>query len=420
MSINPGCKFTAVPCIFTDIEKLHQINYECYLSQMKLSKSASRNDELKSLESSNKYSEQQDELFDTARVKRNQLDSRSIERIGRSARDVFPSDTIKAFGRMFQTHLEKLCSDDEYSCKDAVVELIRDAETLKSRLTLLRDIASKTAFFYGRTSSRKSHTFRDDFVDAEKLMGEHGALLSPNQVMNGIASIKVLHNQSVLSSNKLVIFHDNVTRRDVICKKKLMAFILCNIFFDNIFAVVNELSRFGSDPAFVNFILEILKYRGKRVIIAAQLDFDPDEIIKAEYDRKISLAMYEGKRIADEKELIYSIPDENLSRQQQIIGKIVRNCPRRKDYDELIEVMGVPFEQRRMYSDKELAVFKPKPLSGNNFTNMQVVRRNVQPTRVIPASTYQTELNPIPTDKQHIQQNKNSQPAKVIPTRNVK
>ena len=237
--------------------------------------------------------------------------------------------------------------------------------------------------------------------------------------MNGISSIKVLHNQSTLNSNKLVIFHDSATRRDAICKKKLMAFILCNIFFDNIFAVVNELSRFGSDPVFVTFILEILKYRGKRVIIAAQLDFDPDEIISAEYDRKISQAMYEGKRIADEEELIYSIPDENLSRQQQSVAKIGRYNPRRKDYEELIEVMGVPFEQRKMYLDKELAVFKPKPLSGNNFTNMQV-RRNVQPTRVIPASTYQTEVNLIPTDEQHIQQNKNSQPAKVIPTRNVK
>jgi len=86
----------------------------------------------------------------------------------------------------------------------------------------------------------------------------------------------------------------------------------------------------------------------------------------------------------------------------------------REHYDELRRVMEVPFEERRPYSEKELAVFKPKPLSGN-FTNMRVTRQN-QSTRVAPITSHQTGVIPICTVQQHAEQNQNSQLARVVPS----
>eukprot|EP00956_Cyclotella_meneghiniana_P015992 scaffold25009_cov71-Cyclotella_meneghiniana.AAC.5 len=60
-------------------------------------------------------------------------------------------------------------------------------------------------------------------------------------------------------------------------------------------------------------------------------------------------------------------------------------------------MMEVPHEERRMYSEKELAVFKPKPLSGN-FTNMRVTHQ-IQSTRVAPITSHQTGV--IPTVQQN-------------------
>eukprot|EP00956_Cyclotella_meneghiniana_P015993 scaffold25009_cov71-Cyclotella_meneghiniana.AAC.6 len=147
-----------------------------------------------------------------------------------------------------------------------------------------------------------------------------------------------------------------------------------------------------------------------------------------ESGRKISQALIEGERIAAEEELIESIEDPNLMQQQQIIAKIGRHLPRREDYEELRRVMEVPHEERRMFSEKELAVFKPKPLSGN-FTKMKVTLQT-QPTRVIPASSHQTGVIPICTVQQYAEQNQNSQlarvapasshPIEIVPTRSVK
>jgi len=127
------------------------------------------------------------------------------------------------------------------------------------------------------------------------------------------------------------------------------------------------------------------------------MNYANEDVIEMESHRKISQALIEGERIAAEEELIESIEDPNLMQLQEIIAKIGRHLPRREDYEELRRVMDVPHEERRMFSEKELAVFKPKPLSGN-FTNMRVTRQT-QSTRVAPTSSHQTGV--IPTVQQN-------------------
>ena len=159
---------------------------------------------------------------------------------------------------MFAKSYKGLPSCNEREYQDALVELSTAAETLRS---LIRsEIRSKIMALYGRGSSRLSPSFYDEVVNADKLMGGHGAQLSPWQVTNGLQSIECAHNQSVLSSNDFIIFHDYATGREQICKKELMAFLLYNLLYDNKFAVVNELSRLGSDPVYVTFILDLLKF----------------------------------------------------------------------------------------------------------------------------------------------------------------
>ena len=188
---------------------------------------------------------------------------------------------------MFAKSYKGLPSCNEREYQDALVELSTVAETLRS---LIRsEIRSKIMALYGRGSSRLSPSFYDEVVNADKLMGGHGAQLSPWQVTNGLQSIECAHNQSVLSSNDFIIFHDYATERKVICKKELMAFLLYNLLYDNKFAVVNELSRLGSDPVYVTFILDLLKLRGKIVVVSAQMNYANDDLIEMESGCRIRL-----------------------------------------------------------------------------------------------------------------------------------
>ena len=66
----------------------------------------------------------------------------------------------------------------------------------------------------------------------------------------------------------------------------------------------------------VKFILDLLKLRGKTVVVSAQMNYANDDLIEMESNRKISQALIEGERIAAEEELIKSIEDPNLMQQQ--------------------------------------------------------------------------------------------------------
>jgi hypothetical protein len=195
------------------------------------------------------------------------------------------------------------------------------------------------------------------FPQAEEIMGGHVGQMSPRQLTNCMAGIDVNEIDDIKNT---IIFNDSVVGRKIVAKRGICALLTVCILSDNIETVaVNELSRFGSDSAYVLFVREVILQTVGRLIVVNQLNFNHLELIAMEDSRRTKLelrwCMYHEKV----EDLHNQISDPSLQNEQRVMSRIANLIQRLSDYAQLKQVSRTDVSQRMPFSEETINLLRP-------------------------------------------------------------